>query len=136
MPRAKRVLFVDDDESLRELVSVYLTRRGYSVETAVDGAEGLQKIVESAAGQTVPFDLLITDVKMPELDGIGLVRALRDQALRIPIIVCSSEFTKSSLDELRSLFVTVVLPKSSMVDLLPEVVEKVMRTGALTGSEG
>ena len=125
-PRAKRVLFVDDDEGLREIVSLYLERRGYFVETAGDGAEGLQKLTETASDPAVAFDLLITDVKMPRLDGIGLVRALRDHELRLPVIVCSSAFTKTSLDELRSLSVAAILPKSTMVDSLPEVVEKVI----------
>jgi two-component system sensor histidine kinase and response regulator WspE len=67
----KRVLVVDDSITVREVERQMLLRHGYEVETAVDGADGLAQL---KAGR---FDLLVTDVDMPRLNGIELVRALR-----------------------------------------------------------
>jgi DNA-binding response OmpR family regulator len=68
---AKRVLIVDDDPWIRRMVGTVMQRRGYVVETAVEGGEGLEKALQFHP------DLVITDVMMPGMDGWALVRALR-----------------------------------------------------------
>jgi CheY-like chemotaxis protein len=93
MPGPK-VLFVDDHEPLRTLLDVYLTRRGYHVTTAGDGAEALQRL-----GDERP-DVVITDVQMPNLDGIELARRLRadPSTSEIPIIMVSTAGRRSTED--------------------------------------
>lgn len=61
---SRRILVVDDDESIRELCSLVLRAAGYSVETAVHGADGLDKLRQES------YDLVISDVNMPELGGL------------------------------------------------------------------
>jgi len=75
-----RVLVVDDDPQIRRAVREALAREGIEVETAADGAEG----VRSAEGKE--FSLVITDLSMPNLDGLELVRELRRRSA-VPILV-------------------------------------------------
>ena len=81
-----RILIVDDDDSIRDLLRLHLSAAGYEVEVAADAI---------AAGYLVlkgPPDLIITDVNMPHMDGFEFVEALRaDSALpRIPVIFLTS----------------------------------------------
>jgi two-component system, chemotaxis family, chemotaxis protein CheY len=67
----KRILAVDDSASIRQMVSFTLRKAGYEVVEAVDGKDGLTK----ATGEK--FDLIITDLNMPNMDGIQLITAAR-----------------------------------------------------------
>jgi CheY-like chemotaxis protein len=66
-----RVLIVDDEDSMRQLVARAITMDGHEITTAADGAEALE-ILGSADS---PFDLLLTDIQMPIMDGIALALA-------------------------------------------------------------
>jgi len=70
-----RVLLVDDEQGFRFAAGVALRRSGYRVEEATDGKEALTKI-ESARDAGEPFDLVITDIRMPAMSGIELIDAL------------------------------------------------------------
>jgi two-component system chemotaxis response regulator CheY len=67
----KRILSVDDSSSIRQMVSFTLRGAGYEVAEAVDGRDGLAK---ASAGR---FDLIVTDLNMPRMDGIELIAAIR-----------------------------------------------------------
>jgi len=77
------ILLIDDDPHIRDILRFALTREGFAVIEAADGAEGL------AAAQRTPPDLIILDVMMPELDGTEVCRRLRRDS-DIPIIFLSS----------------------------------------------
>jgi DNA-binding response OmpR family regulator len=79
---APHVLVADDDAWILRMVATVLEKRGYSVETAVDGEEALQKALARTP------DLLITDVMMPKMDGWSLVRQLRShgELAMLPVI--------------------------------------------------
>ncbi len=81
-----KILFVDDEEQIRKLVSTFLERRGHDVRTARNGAEALQAIL------AYPPDLVITDVAMPEVGGLALTQRLRanHRTARLPIIMLSA----------------------------------------------
>ncbi len=83
--RIKRILVVDDSITVREVERKMISGRGYEVEVAVDGQDGWNSI------RNEPFDLVITDVDMPRLDGIELVTLIRkDQRFKmLPIIIVS-----------------------------------------------
>jgi pilus assembly protein CpaE len=83
----EKILCVDDDDSIRKLCTVYLAKRGYRVEAAANGIEALSLI----ASKGVP-DVVITDVNMPLMNGLELVRRLREdrRTARTPIIVLSA----------------------------------------------
>src|SRR5262245_52804125 len=81
--RPWRILVVDDDEGNRFLSTLMLTRVGCVVETAGDGETGWEKLVCGG------FDLLVTDLEMPRLSGLELVRRLRGAGMTLPVIVVS-----------------------------------------------
>ena len=84
-----KIFLCDDDPLIRTVVSAVLESVGHQVVVAVDGQEALEKI------QGDSFDLLITDKRMPKLDGIELVEKLR--ALKIPVkVVMASAFSHES----------------------------------------
>ena len=84
---AKTILAVDDSPSIRQLLSSTLTQYGYTVVEAEDGQDGLNKFADSQ------FDLIITDLHMPNLDGIGLIHGVRNAAASrfVPIIMLTTE---------------------------------------------
>ena len=83
----EKILCVDDDDSIRKLCSVYLTKRGYRVEAAANGVDALTLIASKG-----PPDVVITDVNMPLMNGLELVKRLREdrRTARTPIIVLSA----------------------------------------------
>lgn len=81
-----KILFVDDDAQIRLLLGAVLQRRGYLVKTANDGIEALNAIDADRP------DLVITDIRMPNLDGAGLIERLRanSHTARIPVLVLAA----------------------------------------------
>src|SRR5216684_595854 len=80
------ILFVDDEEQIRKLLSTYLTRQGYEVGLATDGYEALKVVRQRAPA------LVITDVGMPNMNGFELTRRLRadHKTARIPVLMLSA----------------------------------------------
>src|SRR5438045_9108678 len=82
-----RILIVDDEESTRELFAELLQRWGYEVDQTADG-HGALKI----AAETHP-DVIISDLVMPKLDGLALVRALREEQPDTPVVIITGKGT-------------------------------------------
>jgi DNA-binding response OmpR family regulator len=88
---------VEDNPDAREMVSTLLTAEGYSVSTAEDGQQALDLVKDS------PPDLIITDIQMPKVDGIEMIKRVRElfKSKRMPIVVMSafgSGKTKDAID--------------------------------------
>ena len=83
----KRIVTVDDSTSVRQLVTFTLKRAGYDVVEAIDGKDALSKLNGN------PFHLIITDLNMPNLDGIGLIKSVRSNPACkfIPIVMLTTE---------------------------------------------
>ena len=79
-----RILLVDDDPHLREMLGYALRREGYELSEAGDGAEALRSFDQQ------PADLVVLDIMMPELDGLEVCRQLR-RSSRVPIVFLSSK---------------------------------------------
>ncbi len=82
----KTVLFVDDDEYLLKMVNYLFMSKGVKLEQAKSGVEGLEKL------KTTRIDLIISDVSMPEMDGIEFCKKVKNDSLqsKIPVIVLSA----------------------------------------------
>jgi len=78
------ILVVDDDASIRQTVREILDLEGYPVETAADGREAL-RVVERAGPS-----LVLLDMRMPELDGWGFAREIRERGIELPILVMTA----------------------------------------------
>jgi two-component system sensor histidine kinase/response regulator len=76
----KRILIVDDEYSIREALEMLFTGKGYSVRVAVNGEDALG-IVEKE-----DFDIIVSDIRMDRLDGVGLIKKLKDDAREIPVV--------------------------------------------------
>ena len=78
----KRILAVDDDGLVRKTLELLLKEAGYEPTMAASGQEALGLLVQS------PFDLVITDIRMPEVDGLQVIQAVRDYCgqMRRPVI--------------------------------------------------
>jgi CheY-like chemotaxis protein len=79
--RRPRVLVIDDDPSVREIVRYLLEDFGYDCETAADGPRGLARFQEGG------WDLVVTDLGMPEMSGWEVVEAIRRRSLTMPIVL-------------------------------------------------
>lgn len=79
-----RILVVDDEPRIRELLAGGLEDEGYVVVTAANGIEALAEVAQS------PPNLILLDVEMPEMDGPTFVQALRQQGTSVPVIVVSA----------------------------------------------
>ena len=89
----ERVLVVDDDEHIRSFLVEVLDRLGYNSETAENGKKGLEKF------RTGDFTMIITDMRMPVMDGLTMLKQIRSGGSKIPIIVVTAFPTVSSAVE-------------------------------------
>ncbi|MFB6585604.1 response regulator transcription factor [Bacillus thuringiensis] len=80
------ILLVEDDISIQEMVEKYLIKEGFQVTIASDGGEGVQAFFKSS------FDLVILDIMMPKLDGLEVVRIIREKSA-VPILMMSAKDT-------------------------------------------
>jgi EAL domain-containing protein (putative c-di-GMP-specific phosphodiesterase class I) len=84
-PDAVRVLLVDDDVAVRRAYQRALARSGWSVETASNGKEGIECVKRAS------FDVILSDISMPEMDGLEFLRAVREQDLDVPVILLTGQ---------------------------------------------
>jgi two-component system, chemotaxis family, chemotaxis protein CheY len=91
---SKVILAVDDSASMRQMVNFTLSDAGYSVIEAVDGQDGLAKLTSAVT-------MVITDLNMPNLDGLGFIRNVRANPLckGLPIIMLTTESQESRKQE-------------------------------------
>jgi two-component system response regulator AtoC len=90
MLQSAHVLVADDEKNGRRMLEILLNQLGFQVSTAVDGAEALEII------RTTSIDLLITDLNMPNMDGLALLSALRVEGNELPVIVVTAYGTVES----------------------------------------
>lgn len=118
---AKTILTVDDSATVRQMVKFTLTDAGYTVMEAVDGKDALARL----AG---PVNLVITDLNMPNLDGIGLIRSLRaNPAFKgVPILMLTTESHDSTKQAGKAAGATGWIVKPFTPQQLLAVVKKVI----------
>lgn len=112
-----KVLVVDDEIALREMFGKWLRASGCAnVQTAADGVEALQSILAN------PVDVLITDVRMPGMTGVELVRELAGRGKLVPCIIFVSAFADVDAREMYDLGVEIFLSKPFQLEELSEAV--------------
>ena len=117
----KVILAVDDSASVRQMVKFTLSDAGYTVIEAVDGKDALAKL-------TGPVNMVITDLNMPNLDGIGLIRGVRaNPACKgIPIVMLTTESQESRKQEGRQAGATGWIVKPFTTQQLLAVVKRLI----------
>ena len=119
---SRTILAVDDSASIRLMLSFTLKENGYRVIEAQDGMDGLAKLKDEAV------DMVITDLNMPNLDGIGLIRGIRaNPASRFtPVIMLTTESQDARKHEARAAGATGWITKPFRPEQLLAVVRKVI----------
>jgi two-component system capsular synthesis sensor histidine kinase RcsC len=109
------ILLVDDDESVLESLQLLVGEIGYRSETAAGGAEALQKL------EVGLFDAVITDLRMPGMDGFDLAREIRKRWATLPVIVVTGNIPPPKPPE-----VTLLLQKPFSLRELDEAMSRVL----------
>ena len=129
LPEKKQVLIVDDEPNLRKILAAQLSRDGYDVLTAEDGEQGLLMLREHH------IDIVITDLKMPKVDGMTLLReALREEP-ELPIVMITAHGTVDTAVEALKLGAFDYLTKPFDKDEVRQIVAKALKTRQLAGEE-
>ncbi|MDB5420451.1 MAG: response regulator receiver protein [Brevundimonas sp.] len=116
------ILTVDDSASIRVAIKIALSGEGYSVTEAVDGADGLAK---AEAGS---FDLIVTDLNMPVMDGLAMIRELRKRPAHagVPILFLTTESDGEIKAQAKAAGATGWLTKPFDPEQLVRIVKKVL----------
>jgi two-component system chemotaxis response regulator CheY len=125
MSEKKRILAVDDAGLVRRYYRDILERAGYQVDEAINGLEAVEKLMQASA------DLLIVDINMPQMDGLSLLKWLRQQPpplCAIPVLVSSTEGEAHDMDAARAAGGNLYLIKPVKPEILVQYVA--LLTGA------
>jgi DNA-binding NtrC family response regulator len=125
-----RILLVDDEPNLRKVLGALLRQQGYEVHAETDGAAALAR-VRSAPART--FDVVISDLRMPNLDGIGLLRALTLHEPNLPVILLTAHGSVDSAVEAVKLGAFDYLEKPFDRDQIHQIVQKAIATRERAG---
>lgn len=119
---AKTILTVDDSASMRQMVKLTLSAAGYNVIEAGDGNQGL------AAARAGAVDMVLTDLNMPGMDGLALIRELRKlpSFTGVPIILLTTESDAARKQEAKSAGATGWITKPFQPEQLVSITKKVM----------
>ena len=90
-----RVLVADDDDALRGVVADALRSDGYVVVEARDGLEGMALLNDSMSDPLTRLDVVVADVRMPNLSGLGMLEQLRHTGVRLPVVMITGFYPNS-----------------------------------------
>jgi len=129
LPEKKQVLIVDDEPNLRKILSAQLTRDGYDVMIAEDGAQGLAMLRENH------IDMVITDLKMPKVDGMTLLKEALREDPELPVVMITAHGTVDTAVEALKSGAFDYLTKPFDKDEVRQIVAKALKTKELSGAE-
>jgi nitrogen regulation protein NR(I) len=129
LPEKKQVLIVDDEPNLRKILAAQLSRDGYDVMTAEDGEQGLSMLREHH------IDLVVTDLKMPKVDGMTLLREALREDPELPVVMITAHGTVDTAVEALKTGAFDYLTKPFDKDEVRQIVAKALKTRQLAGEE-
>ena len=118
-----RILIIDDSSFQRRILSSLLEEMGHTILVAANGNEGLDAALRESP------DLIITDLLMPELDGLAFLKKAKDAGLCMPIIIVTSDIQTATRDRCLALGAARVLHKPVKKEGLAETVRQALDTG-------
>jgi CheY-like chemotaxis protein len=132
--RPRRALVVDDDALQRRMLSDALAERGFEVITAADGAEGLRTLSE----ELLALDLLLTDIKMPNMDGETFVRVIRNAGgeTDLTIVAVTGRIEPGLEKKLEIAGADAVLDKALGAELVAQAADAVLERKRLARERG
>ncbi|MGA2127052.1 MAG: response regulator [Xanthobacteraceae bacterium] len=119
---AKTILTVDDSASMRQMIKLTLSGAGYRVIEAADGTQGL------AMARSNTVDMVLTDLNMPGMDGVSLVRELRKLGsyTGVPIVLLTTESEAAKKSEAKAAGATAWITKPFQAEQLVSIAKKVL----------
>lgn len=116
------ILTVDDSPSIRVAIKIALTNAGYTVTEAANGAEGIEK------AQAAAFDMIITDLNMPVMDGLTMIEEMRKlpSLMGVPIVFLTTESDAGLKERAKAAGATGWLTKPFDPDTLARLAKKVL----------
>jgi len=111
-----RVLVVDDEPAIRALVAKIVERAGFPVDTAQDGADAIEKLQDSR------YAVIVLDLMMPNIDGYGLIRHLKERTGPHPAIIVISAGESAALRQLDGSMVHSIIRKPFDIDVLGDLI--------------
>jgi len=118
---AKKILMVDDDSDLRMLVGLYIKSAGYEVFQAINGEDAKEQL------KNLTPDLIVLDMMMPVLDGMGFLRWLRQEAKKDTPVLAFTSMAKSEIkSEVQTLGGTDIIFKPIELERLVERIQKIL----------
>ncbi len=118
-----KILLVDDEDEVRKVTSMMLELLGYSVVSARDGADALEKLQEHKHD----ISLVLMDLSMPVMDGEETFIEMRKKDKNIPVIIATGHSDTATTDRISSLNVDGIVNKPYLMDELVEVIESKKR---------
>ena len=115
------MLVVDDDESLRELLYEVISHLGHAVVTAVDGIDALEKLIEDH------FDVVITDLSMPRMDGIELIKRIDAEFDNVDIIAITGYHTEIKYTDVIDIGASDFISKPFKLNELEAKINRIIR---------
>jgi two-component system response regulator AtoC len=125
-----RVLVVDDEPNLRKVLGALLTQAGHEIVTEADGESGLARVKSSPRGT---FDVVITDLRMPGMDGMQLMRAILDEDPSLPVIILTAHGTVDTAVEAVKGGAFDFIEKPFDRDQIDKILAKAIATRRLSG---
>ena len=123
--RPAKVLVIDDAPMIRTLLCDMLTNMGHSHEAAAGGAEGLA-VFETAGAAGEPFDLVLTDLGMPEMSGWEVIEAVKQKSLRTPVALITGWGDQLDADKMKDSKVDAVIAKPFKVEDIRRLLAKAL----------
>jgi len=114
------ILVVDDEAHMRRVLEIMLTQLGHRVHSAADGRQALEVLEQT------PIDLVLTDLRMPVLDGIGLLKAMSERGLLVPTLVMTAQGTVETAIQAMKLGAQDCLLRPFDVDVLELAIERLL----------
>ncbi|MDD5286468.1 MAG: sigma-54 dependent transcriptional regulator [Desulfuromonadaceae bacterium] len=122
MSNKKHILIIDDEENLRHMLSVMLTRQGFVADSAANGGEGLKRLKEKA------YDFILCDIRMPEMDGKTFLAEALEQNVGAPVIMMSAYGTVETAVECMKIgaydFISKPFKKDEIIMVLKKAEER------------
>jgi DNA-binding NtrC family response regulator len=120
----KRILVVDDDQVVGKSFERVLTDKGYRVDTALSGREAFEKYAGA------DFDMVFTDLKMPEQDGLDVARRIKEMNPWLPIVVVTGYGTQEAEEQAKAIGVAEFLQKPLTPSIIEDVAARIMARSA------
>ncbi len=123
MSEELNILIVDDDQRMANTLKDILSVKGYETEVALSGSEVLEKVAEDG------FDCVLTDIKMPEMNGVELYKAIKKTQPNIPVVFMTAYSADKLVKEGLQEGAVTTLTKPFQIDELIEILRKIHQQG-------